>query len=166
MARTTISLPDELKARMDAASEPVNWSQIASLAFEKKLGEIATRKRNEDMDDVIQRLRASRIDCQDAEEKDGYETGKRWARRSAKWTELENLESALEDDRFWYCLPNHLGWAGIVLGAMKPRGIEDMNSSEVSSWWSELGSDDPSELWLHGFCDGAMEVFDAVKDKV
>lgn len=34
MARTTISIPDDLKKRMDQLEERVNWSRVAALAFE------------------------------------------------------------------------------------------------------------------------------------
>jgi len=37
MARTTISLPDELQARMKATDKPVNWSRVAAQAFNYKL---------------------------------------------------------------------------------------------------------------------------------
>ena len=43
-ARTTISVPSELKARMDAVDESVNWSAVACQAFELKLAEITKRK--------------------------------------------------------------------------------------------------------------------------
>lgn len=33
MARTTISIPDTLKRRMDRMKEPVNWSEVAAEAF-------------------------------------------------------------------------------------------------------------------------------------
>ncbi len=38
--RTNISLPRELKARMDQVKEPVNWSAVAGKAFEAKLLEL------------------------------------------------------------------------------------------------------------------------------
>jgi hypothetical protein len=38
--RTTITVPAELKARMNAVDEKVNWSAVASQAFEQKLDEI------------------------------------------------------------------------------------------------------------------------------
>ena len=37
MARINISVPDELKGRMDAYDESVNWSQVATAAAELKL---------------------------------------------------------------------------------------------------------------------------------
>ena len=36
-ARMNISIPDDLKARMDALGESVNWSKIAARAFQDKL---------------------------------------------------------------------------------------------------------------------------------
>lgn len=37
MARTTISIPDDLKKRMDRVKGPINWSAIAAEAFAKKV---------------------------------------------------------------------------------------------------------------------------------
>ena len=57
-ARTTISIPPDLKARMEAVDEPVNWSALACRAFEQKLAEIIKRKGSSNMNDVINRLGA------------------------------------------------------------------------------------------------------------
>lgn len=40
MSRTSVSIPEDLRRRMTAAGKSVNWSQVASMAFEKKLSEI------------------------------------------------------------------------------------------------------------------------------
>src|SRR4051812_13093986 len=58
--RTNISVPQELKARMEAVAEPVNWSSVACEAFESKLAEITARRGARDMREAIERLRASR----------------------------------------------------------------------------------------------------------
>jgi hypothetical protein len=42
--RTTITVPADLKRRMDAVTEEVNWSALAASAFEAKLTEIAKKK--------------------------------------------------------------------------------------------------------------------------
>jgi hypothetical protein len=42
--RTTITVPADLKRRMDAVKEEVNWSALAASAFEAKLAEIAKKK--------------------------------------------------------------------------------------------------------------------------
>lgn len=38
MARMTVYIPDELKARMDEAGPDSNWSEIAQRAFEASIG--------------------------------------------------------------------------------------------------------------------------------
>ena len=54
-----ISVPRDLKARMDKVSASVNWSQVAAQAFEAKLLELESKKEVSGMDDVIARLRAA-----------------------------------------------------------------------------------------------------------
>lgn len=39
-ARMNISIPDELKARMDAQGSGINWSRLAALAFERRLDDM------------------------------------------------------------------------------------------------------------------------------
>jgi hypothetical protein len=49
-----IWVPDDLKRRMDKVKKAgVNWSQVASRAFEVKLGEIAAQKEKKAMSDVV-----------------------------------------------------------------------------------------------------------------
>lgn len=45
MARINISVPDELKARMDACGESLNWSQVATAAFEEALDRLSSQDR-------------------------------------------------------------------------------------------------------------------------
>jgi post-segregation antitoxin (ccd killing protein) len=42
--RTTISVPRDLKDRMDAVGVAVNWSAVACRAFERRVAEIEKRK--------------------------------------------------------------------------------------------------------------------------
>src|SRR4051794_17293907 len=91
--RTTISVPAELKARMEAAAEQVNWSAVACQAFEAKLAEIITRRGPRDMNDAITRLRESKRRADEAAESEGSEDGRRWAMEEAEAVELERLEA-------------------------------------------------------------------------
>jgi len=43
VTRTNISIPADLKRRMDKVSEGVNWSALACRAFEDKVAEMETR---------------------------------------------------------------------------------------------------------------------------
>jgi hypothetical protein len=51
--RTTITVPQDLKERMDAVQVDVNWSAVAARAFEEKLVEIASKKEKREMSDFI-----------------------------------------------------------------------------------------------------------------
>lgn len=94
--RTTISVPRDVKRRMDAVKEPVNWSGIACRAFGEKLTEIATTKEEKTMADVIQRLRASKPD---AIYQQGQADGRRWASEQAEHDDLLRLEQLYDQKR-------------------------------------------------------------------
>jgi hypothetical protein len=94
--RTTISVPRDLKRRMDAAKEPINWSAIACRAFEEKLAEIATKKEEKTMADIIQRLRATKPDLIYQQ---GLADGRRWASEQAEYEDLLRLERFYEKKR-------------------------------------------------------------------
>ena len=49
------------KERMNAAGKGTNWSAVACRAFEARLAEIAAAKKKKDIEDVVQRLRGSRL---------------------------------------------------------------------------------------------------------
>ena len=112
--RTTISLPDELKARMDAVGEPVNWSAEAAKCFERLLGEIAARKKEKDMSDVIARLKASKIENDDEVNAAGFEAGRYWAKNIASYAQLRRASNMSTDSKIWsfqgdaYGLPVHI----------------------------------------------------------
>ena len=96
--RLNISVPQNLKKRMDKVREPVNWSALACEAFERELGEIASRKETKKMTDVIQRLRASRMKGDSESKRLGREAGQYWAKDRAEAHELERLKRLLAGD--------------------------------------------------------------------
>lgn len=89
MARMSISLPDELKDETERLSQ-VNWSGIAQRAFEAELRRHVTISEN-DMDAVIERLRASKMKQVDEIQQAGVEAGKEWASQTAEFLELKFL---------------------------------------------------------------------------
>lgn len=94
--RTTISVPRDLKRQMDAVKEPVNWSAIACRAFEEKLTEIATKKEEKTMFDIIQRLRTTKPDLIYQQ---GQADGRRWASEQAQYEDLLSLEQLYDKKR-------------------------------------------------------------------
>jgi hypothetical protein len=169
MARTTISIADDLKKRMDRVKEPVNWSAIASEAFELKLGDIARKKEVKTMDTVIERLRASKIRRASDMEREGREVGIEWAKCSAEYDQLERVADANPNELF--AGPDEPGAYAVSL-AFVIGGLEsDASHDEIWEAWDAIVTDvrDPrlnSEEFLRGFMEGAEEVFREVAGKV
>lgn len=91
--RSAISIPIELKAKMDAIEESVNWSALACKAFEAKVAEVAKRKAVMDRSDVVARLRASKRKVSDGLFEAGFQNGEKWAKAEADVDELQRLEA-------------------------------------------------------------------------
>lgn len=60
MARINLSIPDDLRARMDPLEKRFNWSEVAAAAFEREIAKATFDEEN--MDLVIERLKASKSD--------------------------------------------------------------------------------------------------------
>jgi hypothetical protein len=176
--RTTITVPQDLKARMDAVREQVNWSALACRAFEEKLAEIASKKEKLTVDDVIQRLKLSREQMESAEYKDGEAVGRDWASRRAEAAELTKLESFLAEldgepslsrGRFFsdygssaFSTADHLYFA------LHPE--EQTRDASRDFWETVLGDKElykrDSDDFLRGFAEGAEAVWDEVKHQL
>jgi len=165
--RTTISLPDELKARMDAVEEPVNWSAEAAKCFEKLLGALAAKKQEKDMSDVIARLKASKMESEDQETTHGFEVGRQWAESQASYAELKRAARFLDGVAWgmpWdaYGPGVHAGCA--ILG-------EDPDRQVGEEFWERVGIESADMLYgddafVRGFLEGAESVWDAVQDQL
>jgi hypothetical protein len=174
--RTTITVPQDLKARMNAAEkhQDINWSAIACRAFEAQLAEVASRKARKTMDDVIQRLRVSLEEGESESYKSGEADGRAWAESTADAKELLFLE------RFQATCGGR--WADVLRSAGEGRGRHSLpdllflemhpgedESGSAEFWGSVLEGregllDDP--VYLTGFADGALSLWDEVKNKL
>jgi hypothetical protein len=94
MPRVTLYIPGDLKARMDEI-EAVNWSAIAQQAFKEVVINLAARKETATMDDVVERLRASKESYVETEHKAGLRSGRSGQRR------LPNTASCCVSLRQW-----------------------------------------------------------------
>jgi hypothetical protein len=165
--RTTVTIPPDLKKRMDAVKEDVNWSAVASHAFEEKLIEIASRKGKQDMNDVIQRLRASKGRCEDKHFKEGETAGRKWAKERAEVDELERLDAWDWNRVFDAECPSAA--AVHFYYKLHPERGRDIRAAN-DFWSNQLGEygdtllEDP--MFLKGFVNGALDVWHEVKDKL
>lgn len=184
--RTTISVPRELKRRMDAVKETVNWSAIACRAFEEKLAEIATKKEEKTTFDIIQRLRATKPDLIYQQ---GQADGRRWASEQAEYEDLLRFEQFYEkqqvgrewekffdDDygeapvgeRLMRVVYPPLSLGICKLGGMP--GVPDGCSYAYEDFWKSYVGEDVSKInrpyYVRAFAEGALALWREVKDKL
>src|SRR4029077_4271665 len=90
MARITLYVPDGLKARMDAAGDEINWSDVARPAVTVPTAAFEHRKRPS-VSTAIERLRASKkLAERDAKDR-GNRDGRAWAQNDADYLVLRAL---------------------------------------------------------------------------
>jgi hypothetical protein len=180
--RTNISLPRELKKRMDAVQETVNWSAVASQAFEAKLLELESTKGVKTVQDMIERLRATRKKATKKDYEAGKELGQEWAKSYATAKDLEHIEKLLKEINAVYENP------GVYLRELErkaaspesKRSFAEMVYFEIYErqkdtaaaapfWNAALGEHvDKAENadFVRGFIEGSNELWVAVKDQL
>ena len=169
--RTTITVPQDLKARMDTVNEPVNWSALACRAFEAKLGEIAARKAKMTMDNqtAVERLRALKQQEEGQAFRNGVEAGIEWAKVEATPKELTRLrrwhdecDGVLEWELFFEEVrpnaPVREPYERLYF-RLHPEDRSERPSAK-GFWKKILGdraheADDP--MFVRGFAEGALE---------
>jgi len=172
--RTTITIPASLKARMDEIGEEVNWSAVAARAFEQKLAEIITMRGVKDMNDVVARLKASRARNDDGAMKRGRQAGESWARHRAEYEELERLDVWTSSTDGWVdeLTPDEFGGSSPYHFLVKTIRGEDCSDPEVHEFWNSATGQEPRSgdldrpSFFEGFVDGALAVWEQVKDQV
>jgi hypothetical protein len=145
MARINISIPDELKVRMDKHLS-INWSQAASEQFESKINEIELSVEIKDMTGAIARLKASKANFKNDIKKQGYQFGLEWAMVDADYEELNRLSKSYKEMEIPECLKD------------LERLITDQNYDLDDL--IEHGIEEPE--FIAGFMDAAIEVFNKV----
>jgi hypothetical protein len=178
--RMSISIPEALKARMDRVREDVNWSSIACRAFEQKLGEIASRKERKNMTDLIERLRASKLQQESDLFKDGFEWGKEWAKNEATAKQLERLErmynrlstEPIHDWQRFFRFDADRPYATYELFyfELAPDDKSRTQAAAREFWEHAAGDDGDRDIqegeWVRGFAEGALDIWNHVKNKI
>jgi hypothetical protein len=157
---------------MEAAEEPMNWSAIACQASEQRVAEITKRRGAKDMKEVIDRLRASMQKHESEQYNEGHAAGQEWAKNKAEAGELILLERwrdscgphdwqdcFVTDERSAYSAAEHF--------VFRIRPECDGEREAVSDFWEQRGREDhPQDEFVRGFAEGALEVWDDVKDQL
>ena len=171
--RVNVSVPEELKRRMDdvGQTENVNWSAVASEAFESKIGEIASRKEKKALQDVIDRLRASKRATESAWARQGREDGDIWARNSAEAHELQALSNLVEHvgDDIREGEAFHI--ARRIAATVAGRPVGDLDRSDVTEFWERVSGDNYQDAirsveYLASFLEGVVELWNEVADQL
>jgi hypothetical protein len=173
--RMTISIADELKEAMDKADleAETNWSSLAAAAFQKRLGELAEAKKVKDMKDVIQRLKASKIEDEEVEYKEGYELGQWWAKDTADYRHLKRLARMAEKQDFYdyFSEAGSSAYSCAELLAINLLGGEADRHDAADFWEIAVGDDFQDRIhddleFLRGFCEGAIAIYEEIEDKL
>jgi predicted transcriptional regulator len=98
LARVSIYVSDELKARMDEVGEQTNWSEIARPAFLSAVASNEHRK-GQSMTTAVERLRASKEEHLSEMKNVAKEAGRQWASDNAEYKDLVRL--AKIDPQVW-----------------------------------------------------------------
>jgi hypothetical protein len=186
-SRTTISVPGDLKRRMDAVKEPVNWSALACRAFEDKLAEIATKSEQNGLEAIIKRLRATNPDLLYQQ---GHEDGRRWASEQARCDDLVRLErfhdrkrAAGEWEKFFdRTVDKELSLGQCLMKCICPElPAGDLGTGNIyfdyDAWcgvckdfWKSFVGDEDSKVnnpsYVRGFAEGALALWLEVKDRL
>ena len=165
--RTTITVPDGLKRRMDRVSG-VNWSALAAAAFEAELAAIAQRRKGLDMEAIRDRLAASKAASHSSSYKNGHAYGTDWASREATYVDLKRITEFCETQDYDNVFGDSVDWRRSPLGpatyfAQVVLG-DDVEASEADELWDAVFGDHASDIKddtdvFHGLFDAAAAIF-------
>jgi predicted hydrocarbon binding protein len=168
MARLSVYIPDDLKARMDETD--ANWSSIAQTAFEL---EIRSHPRG-DADvttAAIERLRASKAKIEQQARPEWINAGREWALNIAEFDELERIASLNAEDKGLDLMELLLergqqAWSFLSAVVEAVHGNK-VGADEIEAFAQDvIGKARPSKQELSWWLTGAAEVWDEVKDKL
>jgi hypothetical protein len=175
--RTNISLPADLKARMDEVDQRVNWSGVAAEAFQRKLLELESRKEGETMDEARASYKARGELEENEEYQAGYEAGETWAKNQGTPKQLRRLEGYVDEfarqGAEWWDVESP-GWAapGGATGsfAIDVLGLNRDNAErdDIEGFW-EQALDNAKRIedadFFHGFGDGAIAMREKLENE-
>jgi hypothetical protein len=156
LAKVSVYVSDEVKARMDAAGERTNWSEVLRPALLARLA-LNERRKDQSLVTTTERLRASRAEYLSKIEAEAVEAGRRWAGDEADYQDLIRL--AAFDPRA----------GGVSYRAMK-RVLDPQGELSDQDFTAYLGLDDVSNAemddFLGYFVDGAQALYREVANQL
>jgi hypothetical protein len=174
-SRMTITVPSHVRRRMAKLKDPINWSAVASDAFERKCNELDTDSELKLMSPVIQRLRSTKsVDVAYSHEV-GKEFGRRWAEKLATARELANLEEFV-NHRAWSTFPDDqstytFGEQLMLMARPECNTRKEMQKAWESAIRDIVSPDERDESgkdseFVRGFARGAVDLWLSVKEHI
>jgi hypothetical protein len=173
--RVHVTIPADLKKRMDKANDLVNWSKVAREAFEQRLAEIVKQKGRASMSEAIARLRASKAEHGSQLYRDGQDAGERWAKSRADFDELTLLsdlrEQAQPRGEWEGCFTDDplvsAAYSAAERFVFVIRPDEDGDRGFAYEFWSRIVDGEmPAAEFVFGFANAALVFFDEVRDQL
>jgi hypothetical protein len=129
-----------------------------------------------EMNEMIERIRKSKEKSDSEDHKTGFEAGSKWAKEEAEWTDLKALDQRFRDSdnldlvRTWSDHDDYEAAASVV----EVLDREQPGRERVEECWACLMNTSPAffelssitDVFVSSWIEGALEVYDAVKDKV
>jgi predicted DNA-binding protein len=156
MARVNVSVPDEMKERMDALADRVNWSEAARSAFEREIA-AATMPDDPDFGQVVERLQKSKADSWQANLKQARERGREWAKKNASYNQLKTVVRVKLTEQ------------GDFAGQFDRLTFEEDSGDYggyFTSTYAYYGHPMPPDDYVEAFVEGVKDVWIQVADKI
>lgn len=176
VTRMTVSVPKDVRSRMEAVKESVNWSAVATQAFEAKLLELTSKRETKTMDELVARLKAAdELESNEAYQ-EGFAAGEQWAQAPGRSSrQLSRLADYIQNNNEggeWFDV-EYPGWMApygaaenFVMAVLKKR---DMDHRDVEDFWENALGDDAERAnesdYLRGFGEGAVSIWDKIADQ-
>ncbi|HJQ79381.1 MAG TPA: hypothetical protein VJ828_05470 [Lacipirellulaceae bacterium] len=163
--RTTISLPAELRRRMKACGDEVNWSAVAARAFAAEVARIKTQKDDVRIEDVVARLRGTQGRSRSELFHQGRLQGEKWATRQATAAQLHRLWAARRDANR-QTGTNAENWLSAVDNKRPPVDVVMQLVGQPKAFNPACGEMMKSSEFVHGFAAGAIHIWKQVAKKL
>lgn len=120
------------------------------------------------MEDVVQRLRASKMASDSDTRKAGREAGREWAANEAAAEELQRLQACFDREQHHdrvFIVPDGNAFCGAecLVFVIRPELGNDRQDA-ADFWESALGDQDtPTDEFVQGFAEGALQLWAEVE---
>lgn len=163
--KTTIYVPDDLAARIQAVKDELNVSEICQAALTQAVSAAEQARIGDRRQLIAQRLSRSRTPAETLREQ-GIVAGRQWAADAATLSDLKGVVNSRDDDMtLGSRLQGIKMWASRVASSSttvsKPIGIGGAILASLVAVAATFSFDRPE--FVTGFRDGAREVWKSVE---